>query len=294
MVIFLCALYFPIFFYILGKMTFLGGVLVAKAFISTLDGQTFKTEEDALTYLLSNYLEEVPDTSIQTVKQQLEQALPGFQFRVTKSPYTPDNAPYANENDPWFKGKEIISVTITSPIYDMPSIFFNVLPKHPSDSYQEIDEFETLEEAITFYRRFLLGAEKFSAIVLHTIQPYAPTIATCDVTKIIQSYGTADSFYEYHFMYRFLDGTTKQMGYIELDSRDFDDDTQLEAEFSAYARRLLAAYVTEVEGVVSIIYPKYQNDHTITYAVDGIPIYQLARRAKRLRVEIIEGKNEHV
>jgi len=51
-------------------------------------------------------------------------------------------------------------------------------------------------------------------------------------------------------------------------------------------RRLEGDFVTSVEGVVELDYGRYDSENTIF--VDGVDLRDVARRAKRLKVEIIQ------
>lgn len=260
-------------------------------FICTVDGRQFLSEKEALSYMVKEYIEEVEtNDGLEEIQLRLEKELPGFIFKVSKRPHTHEHESYGEEDDPWFKGKYIIYVNISSEQFEMPHIFFEVKEKYPESYRDSQEEFQTLDEAIVFYKRFLFGAETFTKSVLQEVSQYNPTIVDCKLKKIVQTYGTSDSFNEYHACYVHKDG--KEIGdfYIELDTYDLESDPRLQSEIEKYVTRIKGRYISSIEGEVTIKSPKYCNDHSYWFEIDGVPAFSLADRAKKIRVEILEEK----
>jgi hypothetical protein len=257
-------------------------------FVCSIDGQAFSNKEDALTYMFSQHVKEKDgDCELEKMKIRLENEFPFYRFTVTKRPYTVSDAQHAEDGNPWFEGKEIYFINPSTDLYALQGMQFTICDKHKYD-HDEQNVFERLDAAILFYKRFISGAALFAKSVLEEVKKHDSDVIDCVVTKIEQTYGTADSFNEYHISLLHSNGTKRPCGYIELDTRDLQSNAALESQIKHYVKSLSGRYVTSIEGEVTIGTPKYCNDHRTWYEVDGIAINLLAGRAKNLRVEILD------
>lgn len=254
---------------------------MAKKFLSTVDGKTFSTKEEALNYLMNQFVEEhiiEENESLFGVKKQVEQALPGFIADVQT----------LVENN-----EEQILVNLSHPDISDTYLQFTI-GDYSSSGYHDLSSFSTLEDALSFYSLFLSGAECFRDAVQNILQTNLLMPLVCKIESIHQSSGTSDSFYTYSINCYKEDGTLYRYCFIELDQYDFSSDETLQREIDSVIRKIEGEFLSSLEGTVTKASPKYINDHSCWYEINGVPINTLLKKNKKVRVEILEEKGESV
>lgn len=265
---------------------------MSREFVCKIDGRSFLTKEEAMAYLESTFLDEVEkEEGLEDTEAELKKAFPQFRVKVTKEPLTSDHVSYADENDPFFNGKEIVYVTLNGIDLDA-DLRFEIKPRHEDDfHYDSRDSYETLEKAISFYHSFIDGSLQYAHNYLEELRKYEPNATSAKVTRIHQSCGTADDFYEYDVDILNSSDQVIASRRLELDEYDVEDTAGILREIKKDLIKVKGHYVTELEGHVTMGSAKYCNDHSTWYEVDGVAIDALAYRAdkegKKLRVQIV-------
>lgn len=252
---------------------------MAKEFLSTVDGKTFATKEEALDYLMNQFVEEhiiEEDESLLGVKKQIEHTLPGFIADVQT----------LMENN-----EEQILVNLSHPDISDTYLQFTI-GDDSSYGYHDPSSFSTLEGALSFYSLFLSGAERFREAVQNILQSNLLMPLVCKIESIHQSSGTSDSFYNYTINCYKEDGTLYHYCYLSLDKYDLASDETLQREIDSAIRKIEGEFLSSLEGNVTKASPKYINDHSYWYEINGVPINTLLKKNKKVRIEILEEKGE--
>jgi hypothetical protein len=256
-------------------------VILAKEFLCTVNGETFSTKEEALNYLMNQFVEEhiiEENESLLGLKKQIELALPGFIADVQT----------LIENN-----EEQILVDLSHPDISDTYLQFTI-GNSTSYGYHDPSSFSTLEDALSFYSLFLSGTECFRGAVQTVLKQNLLMPLVCKIESIHQSSGTADSFYTYNINCYKEDGTLYRYCSIELDKYDFSSNETLQREIDSAIRKIEGEFLSSLEGIVTKASPKYINDHSFWYEIDGVPINTLLKKNKKVRVEIIEEKGENI
>ena len=254
---------------------------MAKEFLSTVDGKIFATKEEALDYLMNQFVEEhiiEEDESLFGVKKQIEQTLPGFIADVQT----------LIENN-----EEQIFVNLSHPDISDTYLQFTI-GDDSSYGYHDPSSFSTLEKALSFYSLFLSGADRFKDAVQDTLEQNLLMPLTYKLESVHQSSGTSDSFYMYTVNCYKEDGTLYRFCTLSLDKYDLASEEKLEKEIESALRKIEGEFFSSLEGTVTKASAKYINDHSYWYEINGVPINTLLKKHIKVRVEILEEKGENI
>ena len=225
-----------------------------KEFICKIDHATFNTEDALIKYILEKY------TMSQEKGQQKSELLKQLQEAFPTADIDISNGHYERKDSPFIK--------IYIPEYNADFEFRIVKDLNDQDFFGEI-LYESVDEAISKYTSMLVHTDKLIEAIndkfnpdnieinqIHEGVPYGD-----DCNSVSFSMTVNDQ--EYHFTYEF-NGIDKCIRFIE------------------------GKFIHKVEGDCFADYGSYNSSETIY--VDGVDLRDLAYRAKRLRVEILEEK----
>lgn len=266
-----------------------------KEYICNADGRTFLDENEALQYIKSKFLEVVEkQEGLEFYENEFKAAFPEFIVKVTKRQIEDDDRHYSrNYKD---TDKEEIQVQLKG-INIEANFFFSFLNRETDLSWSfpwnydgSNGVFPNMDKALWFYKMLINNSSAYKEKLFNELKKYKTDLKEVVIYKIRESCGTADDFNEYYSRLVMNDESVLDYGYFSFDKYDMESEETLYQEMDKYIDGIKGAYVNVIEGEVAVGTPKYCNDHSTWYEVDGVAIDSLASRAKRLRVEILETR----
>lgn len=222
-----------------------------KEFVCTIDHTKFNTEEALVKHLLTYYsMKQEPGENSSDILKKTQEAFPEAHIEVVYNPLRENSVPYV----------EIIIPNCGA--------MFSFYIDDDTSKVHGVVVFKTVEEAIDHYEGMLNEKDKLVQAVMDKFKTEKVV-----VSQVHQDgYGDDSDSITFSFM---ID-EKEHFGNYEFDGID------------KCLRSLDGYFVSEVEGKCDTDYGRYNSTNTIY--VDGVDLRDLAERAKKLKVEILEYK----
>lgn len=265
---------------------------MGKEFVCKINGRPFLTHEEAVEYLSANYLKRIEKpTSSYEIKASLESHFPGFIIESS------EDASLLNElrlsiNPNNFSSEDKVTYCLLTSTNINATIGFAISSTYEEDYNEELRVFHSISEMEEHMIRFIKSINSFSKRLLLFANEHHLEVTDVYVKKIeldnYKDYYEVNHLLSVEYYATFQNGTQKFFTHVPIDFEDLQEEYVVEELFQRHVQSLAGTYITFAEGEVEELEIDRGDHYQKSFTINGVDFEDLAKRAKRMRVTIIE------